>query len=141
MRLLIVGLLLVAAPSAASAQCRSAPECLARLGLGRVDPVVAAITGAVAAPLVLGLGAATALRYYESPPAPPAGVVVEPLAPSRPRLALIPSPQPHFRHNPPEHALPPEPGVVRFNDAAATAVAVAGGAAILTSVIVGIAKH
>jgi hypothetical protein len=127
--------------TAARADCGSAPECLARLGIPRIDPVVAAVAGAVAAPIILFGGAATMLKFAAERPAP-TGVVRKPdeTGRRRPQLELIPTPKRVGTDPAPYDGTRPMDPALRFNDAATTALIAVGGVAMAASIVAGIAK-
>ena len=127
------------AQPARAQQCRSVPECLAFAGLttGKVDSLFALVTAAVAAPVILTGAVITAAGQVRAEQQRR-----EPI-----NLALIPVPEPQ----PP----PAEPTsqelrnrekqrrVVQVNDALTNVGIAVGGAAVLGSIIYGIAnaKH
>jgi hypothetical protein len=146
MRLVAVICLLFAfSPAIARADCSSIPECLLRLNTPRLDPKIIAIVGAGAAAVVAAGALVAATRFQLERPMP-SGVITsyDPLGRTHFELPLVPSAPPVATAPPPRlfgHETPPPSGVFRFNDLATNIVLVAGGAAILGSIIASFAKH
>jgi hypothetical protein len=133
---------LLAAPRAAMAQCHSGPECLLRLGVGQLDPKIAAIVGGAAA-VAIAAGATAAAAREANRKEMPDGVVEELDEQGRRRLVLtlIPTPIPVTPGGPGGGDETRQvPWQLRLNDTATNVALVVGGAAILTSIIVGILK-
>jgi hypothetical protein len=139
---------LLALPVAAHAECQSAPECL-QIWLGpiRANTTFALVTGALAAPVILAGGIATAVQMANAEPTPPAGVL--PIAPvngtappkkARPKLALIPTdPPPSGRPLTPQERAAHD-RAVQINDAITNVGIAIGGAAVVGGIIYGIIK-
>jgi hypothetical protein len=139
--MLVLPVLLVAAT--ARAECRSVPACMFNLGVGRLDPKLAAIAGAGAFTAL----AATALalhmqNLYEKEA--PAGVFTFTDEAGRQRLALalVPVPPPVPLATPLDDGALRRAGALRLSDTLTTVGLAAGGAALVASMIAGIlAKH
>jgi hypothetical protein len=129
---------LAAAPARAF-ECHSIPECLSLLP--RLDPRIVAVGAALTAGVLAAGGLVTALQPTDRPL--PTGATVNG---RRYNLNLIPpadpDPPPEEAESDPKkrHERAQNEGLLRFNDIASTAVIVAGGAAIVGSIIAGIAK-
>lgn len=137
---LVVAVALVMTVGSARADCTSAPECLARLGLGRIDPKVAAVTGGVAASLIAAGAAVSAARQEQMKPPPPGVVVlIDPEGKKTTELQLIPTPPPALVSQSERRTLPNP--AVRFNDTLTNVGLAIGGAAVLTGIILGAVKH
>ena len=138
-------LTLGAASSVARADCHSVPECLLNLGVGRLDPKLAAIAGAAAFSGLAIAGAAVRAHHMYDREMPDGVVVVsDDKGKQHLELTLIPLPAPvpltlpdSFEdHRERAHT----DGILRFNDTATNIALAAGGAAILGTIIAGFAK-
>jgi hypothetical protein len=136
---LILTASLLAAPVGARAECHSAPECLAQLRLPRIGWQAAAVMGAVAAPVVL-LGAVVSAASGQREKPAPVGVVTRTEG-GRPKasLALVPPMPDPYAHAASGNTRPS--GAFKFNDVGTNVALAVGGAAILTSIIAGIAGN
>jgi hypothetical protein len=146
----LVAVLLLAPASAYAGglQCKSVPECLASVGMGHLDAKTAAILGAAASPVVIAGAFMTAAVEQSRAKEGPRGVVVTDGDDGRPRvqLKLIPSADDtsYGAPAPADSKRQPPSGAFKFNDTATNVALAVGGAAVVTSVIMGIvqsAKH
>jgi hypothetical protein len=129
-------------PGRAAAQCANGPECIQRwVGPIRVDPIMALVTGVVAAPIIVAGGFVTAAKMAGADKEIPAGVVPPAGPKQRATLTLIPTepaPPTGRVQSPDERAAHEQ--AVRVNDAITNVALAVGGAAVITGIVYGIVK-
>ena len=146
MRTRVVMLVLASSvvPSVAGADCWS-PQCVMsqRLGLGRLDPHIAEIVGASAAAMIAMAATMAELRRQGEEKPLPDGVVevADDSGKMHKALQLIPTPMGMPETPDGYETLARPDGAFRFNEHAANVAIAIGGAAILTSVVMGLLSN
>jgi hypothetical protein len=137
--------LVLGSGAVARADCGSVPGCLLHLGVGRLDPKLNAIVGATAAAVIAG-GLELANAQLRVEPPLPVGVLVSTdengrehleleLIPVPPPLQLVPTSLPVR-----DETVRVYDGRLRMSDTVANVALAVGGAALLTSIIVGMIR-